>query len=248
MSPQLPVTHPTSVIFLDETGRVGTDGVFGVGCLKILDLVEFMGEVRDARRRNSMYGELQWKNLTRSDQPTGAAPLVEELLARICEPTVAQFSARFTDGSKGAMRSKFGGDIWRGYEVMARDALLALVGPSEVVTVLADRYTPPGYLRFEKTVRTEVNDNRGRLAIANLVRMKSSSVDGLQLVDLLLGAVANDYRVRGALSGLKGGLTERVLEAHRLPAYRWNDRVRSDWYDIRWIGTHRGKRAGAKNP
>ncbi|MBI2237323.1 MAG: hypothetical protein HYU54_02195, partial [Actinobacteria bacterium] len=50
-------------------------------------------------------------------------------------------------------------------------------------------------VRFEEQVADWVNEKLGRLAVTQVVRVSSAGVDGVQLADLLLGAVAYDCRV-----------------------------------------------------
>ena len=239
----LPAQHPVSVLYLDETGRVGRDDLFGVGVLKVADHSDLMSRVRALRMAQHAHGELQWKRLDKSDYPAAAKTVSESILRLIAQPGPAHFAAVFDDGRDAHLRQRYG-DKWKAYEALATDAICRLIDAEEVVTVLADRYTPPQALGFEATVRAAVNARLGRLAVTSLVRLKSSSTDGLQLVDLLLGAVAFDFRYPGQTQGLKGRLAAMVRELHEVPSYRPRGRQQPDWYSIEYRGGRRGRRGG----
>jgi translation initiation factor 2 alpha subunit (eIF-2alpha) len=168
---------------------------------------------------------------------------VRKILEKVCSRENAAFSAIFDDGNPEHLTKRYGG-LFEAYEQMAIDAISHLIQDEEVVTVLADRYTPPQYLGFEKTVREAVNDRKSRLAVANLVRLKSSATDGLQMVDLLLGAIAYDFRRRGQGEGVKQKLTDLVQELHGVPCYRPTGRDEPDWYKVEFRGRGRGRRSG----
>ena len=71
----------------------------------------------------------------------------------------------------------------------------------ETLWIVADEYsTPPGH-RFEENVRDYVNRKLGRTAVAGVCRMRSSGVDLLQLIDLILGAVVYEYKIGAGAAG-----------------------------------------------
>ena len=74
--------------------------------------------------------------------------------------------------------SRFG-STWRAYEKLAVQLLLGSIKKPEIVTVLADNYSTPKHVVFERDVRSEVNHRLGRLAVANVCRLASQSADPL---------------------------------------------------------------------
>jgi hypothetical protein len=79
------------------------------------------------------------------------------------------------------------------------------------VTVLADHVTTPAAVSFEADVARTVNTQAERLAIASVCRVDSRCTDGLQLVDLLLGAATFDLR--------QGRYTDSETQKQRLLAH-----------------------------
>ncbi len=66
----------------------------------------------------------------------------------------------------------------------------------------ADEYsTPPGET-FEENVRDYVNARLKRQAVAGVCRMRSTGVDLLQLVDLVLGAVVYEHKAKSGIVAL----------------------------------------------
>ncbi len=60
--------------------------------------------------------------------------------------------------------------------------------------VIADEYSTPPAETFEENVRDFVNRRLVRTAVAGVCRMRSSGVDLLQMIDLVLGAVVYEYK------------------------------------------------------
>jgi hypothetical protein len=62
-------------------------------------------------------------------------------------------------------------------------------------------YSTPPNESFEEDVRDHVNKKLRRPAVAGVCRMRSSGVDLLQLIDLLLGAVVYEYKGEAGVVG-----------------------------------------------
>jgi hypothetical protein len=94
------------------------------------------------------------------------------------------------------------GNQWRAYEGLACHLLLATVGPTEHLIVLADEYSTPAQVTFEANVRDCVNTRLRQKHVIGICRMRSTGVDLFQVLDVLLGAVAYDHkRCAGVLPG-----------------------------------------------
>lgn len=95
------------------------------------------------------------------------------------------------------------GDQWRAYERLACQLLVGNVGPAEHLVVLADEYSTPAHVTFEAEVRDCVNARLRQKHVIGICRMRSTGVDLFQVLDVLLGAVAYEYKLRAGL--LAGG-------------------------------------------
>jgi hypothetical protein len=82
------------------------------------------------------------------------------------------------------------GNTFRAYEKLATQLLLGSIQPFELCTVVADNYSAPNSWSFETTVRKECNRRLNRLAVPSVIQVDSGATEGLQLVDILVGAVA----------------------------------------------------------
>lgn len=215
--------------------------MFGVGCLKVAHDSGLLRELREIKWRLDVHHELQWKRLDHADYGASAVRASEEVMTCCATAGNAEFVAIFEDGRESHLVNRYG-DKWSAYEALAADAISRLIDGDEIVCVIADRYTPPKYLGFEHTVRHAINTKLGRLAVASIVRVKSSSTDALQAVDLLLGAIAFDFRYPGETSNEKGRLAAMVRAVHDVPSYRPRGRSARGWYDIQTRIPRRGKR------
>jgi hypothetical protein len=86
-------------------------------------------------------------------------------------------------------------DSWKTHAQLTIQLLGAVVGKGHpILSVLIDHLTTPAAVNYEGYVATAVNRTQGYLAIAGVNRMDSRSCIGLQLADILTGAVAHQYR------------------------------------------------------
>jgi hypothetical protein len=185
--PVLPKTTPTSLAFLDESGAISQDRHFTVGCLKLTDpdiLLRRLAKLRDRRR---WYSEIHFSQL----KPRSLA-----LYSEVVDLLVASdfsFSCFVVDRNVSDPVTRFGGP-WVAYERLATQLLVGSIKPGELTTVLADEYSSPDHIHFERDVCTAVNDRLDRLAVTKVLRLRSNAADGLQLADLLTSAITFEFR------------------------------------------------------
>ncbi len=113
----------------------------------------------------------------------------------------ATFSAFVTDKQKHDVISRFG-DQFKAYACLSRLLVRASIKRGETMFLIADEYSTPPDETFEEDVRDHVNRKLRRPAVAGVCRMRSSGVDLLQLIDLLLGAVVYEYKAESGVVGL----------------------------------------------
>jgi hypothetical protein len=221
----LPEQHPTATVYLDESGVISRDRFFGIGCLRVVDGPRLTRELRGYRERLGHWDELHWARLDKAaSRHTAAFDMARAAVNTFFELDGASFCCTVSDRQNGDPTKSYGSS-WKAYEGLAKRALTATICGSELVTVLADHADTPSHVRFEESVRTGVNREKGRLAIATVTRIHSHAADGLQLADLLLGATMFDFR-QGANQGTldpssqKGRLCAHVLERCNFPSFR----------------------------
>ena len=208
--------HPTSVAFFDESGLISKDRFFTVGLLRVTDSAALLKEVKALRKRTSYWDEFKWSGITAANRP-----VFEDLFTLLIQSS-ARFSCFVADRHVADPVSRFGNAFWA-YEKLATQLLIGSVRPYEIVSVLADNYSAPDRRSFEATVKTECNARLGRLAVASVVQVDSKATEGLQLVDVLTGAVGYNFKTSVGLAGgnsHKAGVTQHVLSLLRASTLR----------------------------
>lgn len=192
--------HPTSVAFFDEAGAISSDRYFVVGLLRVANHPDLLKQVKALRKKHKYYQEFKWASLKASNAPATYG-LIDLLLS-----SSASYSCFVADRSTADPVQRFG-DTFAAYEKLATQLLIGSIRPYELVSVLADNYSAPNHRSFENVVRSECNHRLNRLAVVSVVQVDSGATEGLQLVDMLTGAVAFGFKADAGLANhnsLKG--------------------------------------------
>lgn len=211
-------------MFLDETGTISRGRFFGVGCLKLDEPSVVLRQIQNLRDRHNFHvahgNELHFTDVTR-----GTLPIYKEALDLIAA-SGACFSCFIADRTTSDPVARFGSP-WKAYEKLATQLLLGTIRPREILTVLADNYSTPKTVNFEIDVKNAVNRRLGqRLAVSSVFRLDSKSTDGLQLVDILLGAVAFEYKLKAGhctVGSVKDQLRQHVLNRFGVASFMPKD-------------------------
>ncbi|MFN2468551.1 MAG: DUF3800 domain-containing protein [Gaiellaceae bacterium] len=190
--------HRTAAAFLDETGIIAKDRFFAVGCLILPEPHEVLRKVQKLRDRRHWYGEIKWVDLTMTSLSLYKA------LIDIAATSAARYSCFVSDRDVADPVARFSNDPWLAYQKLASQLLIGSVRPFELLSVMIDNYSTPDQIVLEKEIRDHVNSRLGCLAATTVCRLDSKSSDGLQLVDVLTGAVAFEYRQDAGLAGSRG--------------------------------------------
>lgn len=204
----LPVGHPTAVAFLDETGSISHDRFFAVGCLILPEPSVVLRAIQKLRDVHHWYEEMKWVEVTETSYP-----LYRDVLELVCAADT-RFSCFVADRASADPVARFG-DAWLAYEKLAAQLLIGAARPGELVSVLADNYSTPDGVVFEVDVRREVNERLGKLVLVSVCRLDSRSCDGLQLVDILTGAVTFEYRQLAGLAGTRSAKAKLAADLRR---------------------------------
>jgi hypothetical protein len=182
--------------FLDETGTLGSprDPVFAVGLLRTRDPYELQRPMQRIRDKQHFYDEVKWSQVSAKKLPL-LKTIVDVFFA-----SPATVSVFVTDKQKHDPIARFGG-LFEAYECLARQLVWGSIKRGETMFLIADEYSTPPTVTFEENVRDHVNKKLRRKAVAGVCRMRSSGIDLLQLVDLLLGAVVYEYKVDTGATG-----------------------------------------------
>ena len=182
--------------FLDETGTLGSprDPVFAVGLLRTRDPYELQRPIQRIRDKRHFYDEIKWSQVSAKKLP------ILETLIDVFFASPATLSVFVIDKQKHDPIVRFGG-LFQAYECLARQLVWGSIKRGETMFLIADEYSTPPTVTFEENVRDHVNKRLNRKAVAGVCRMRSSGIDLLQLVDLLLGAIVYEYKAKGGVVG-----------------------------------------------
>ncbi|WP_018682576.1 DUF3800 domain-containing protein [Actinokineospora enzanensis] len=197
----LPKDHPVSITFFDEAGAISCDRFFAVGALHVPNHTHLFKQVKELRKRHRYHDEFKWATLTSSN-----ADAVKDLI-RLLLSGGTHYSCFVADRHVADPVMRFG-DAFRAYEKLATQLLIGSVRPHELITVIADHYSAPNNRAFDATVKNECNSRLDRLAVASVLQVDSAATEGLQLVDILTGAVAFSFKASAGLASQKSRKAE----------------------------------------
>ncbi len=180
------------------------------------------------RDQEPFRAEMKW-----SEVRLNTLPIYKKAIGCFFNCPEAKFACFISDKTVMDPNQRFGNQ-WRAYERLASQLLIGNIRPDEQVTVLADEYsTPPGET-FEENVCAPVERKLQREAISGVCCMRSTGVDLFQILDVLLGAVAYDYK-------LNAGLIEGWNPKMRLLTH-----IKNRFGVETFVGGHHGDRLNVK--
>lgn len=203
-------SHPCATAFLDESGAIPRDRIFGVGLLKASEPSRLLRAVQKERDRAHWYKELKFTDVTAS-----VLPVMKSIIDVALRPGLTEFWSFVADRQVADPIERFG-SAWGAYGKLAEQLVTSSIHTDgELVSVLADNYSTPDTILFEEDLKRSVNRRQGRLAVTSVCRLDSKAADGLQLADLLTSAVAFEFRAALGLASPtspKGQLAAHVRQ------------------------------------
>ncbi|MFP4512110.1 MAG: DUF3800 domain-containing protein [Acidimicrobiales bacterium] len=186
--------HPTSAAFLDETGAIAKDPIFGIGLLKVSEPSRLLRRLQKFRDQTHWYNEIRFSSLTRD-----ALPVYKRCVDVIVGAKDVEFFCFMADRRSQDPVERFG-THWDAYTKLSEQLVVASIRQAELMSLMADNYSTPDHVLFEEDLRARVNRRLGRLAVVSVCRLDSRSSDGLQAADLLTSAVAFEFRSDAGLA------------------------------------------------
>ena len=183
-----PVGTGALVCFLDETGVVAQDTIFGVGVLSVPEDSDLPTAVRKYRQRTSWHSEWHFCALNQK-----SLNLYKGLIDVLTNHPNWSFTLTLADRDKFDVVQATG-DRFLAYERIAAQSLAASMPADRQAVALADEYTTPDTVRFEEDVRHTVNTQQGGNRLAAVVRVTSNCHDLMQAADVLTGALTFPLR------------------------------------------------------
>ena len=187
---QLPASHRTAHLFIDESGIARQSPVTVLGALRFSNgHGRLVNELNVFRDRVNWRAEMHFSEVTRYD-----AHLYREVI-RLLAASDARFTCLVVDrGKPNPFYRESRKDAWRSQAQAAIALINRTIHSDEIVAVSLDQFSVPVGVNFEGYVRSAVNRAKGRLAVASVCRLDSRACWGIQLCDVLAGAVGHQYR------------------------------------------------------
>ncbi len=212
----------TKFCFLDETGSLNNpnDPFFTVGILKLSQPYYLASKIDYERRKRNFHDEMKFNKLSKNN-----LEFAKSAIGGLFDTRSTYFYSYSVDKEGDYFKREFVGDPWLAYEKLTlrllKDAVLA---PKEILVLIADYVPAPKGVRYEVSVKKEINRLVGRLALAGVCRFDSRSNDLLQLVDLVIGAISYDlklfYGVVRDGSQYKRGLSDFLKKNLGVPSFQ----------------------------
>lgn len=183
----------TKFCFLDETGSLNNpnDPFFTVGILKLSQPYYLTSKIDYGRRKKGFYDEMKFNKLSKNN-----LDFAEFAIGALLDARSTYFYSYSIDKEGVYFKREFSGDPWMAYEKLTLRLLKeAVLAPKEILVLIADYVPAPKGIRYEVSVKKEINSSIGRLALAGVCRFDSRSNDLLQLVDIVIGSISYDLKL-----------------------------------------------------
>jgi hypothetical protein len=235
---QVPLKYPTALIFVDESAVKASAGrFFVVGALKVRKPGQLMRAVRDIRDRHGFYDEFKFSRISRAKLPV-FCELIDEI-----EKSDAHIAACVVDRSHGVDPFDAKTADWLVHARITAKLLVGIINRRELASALLDEISTPRGCAFDDTVRDMVNRRMGATALVTAACVDSACNDGVQLADLVAGAVAHQRGQEGGTTSAtshKGKVAARLAAAFGLTSFAddvRNSRVNVATHGARVPGT-----------
>lgn len=198
----------TKFCFLDETGSLNNvcDPFFTIGIIKLSQPYYLSSKLYYERTKRRFYDEMKFNRMSKRN-----IDFAKFAIGSFLDAKSTYFYSYSIDKEGDYFKKEFSGDPWRAYEKLTLRLLKeAVLSEKEILILIADHVTTPKDIRYEVTIKKEMNVALKRLALAGVCRFDSRSNDLLQLVDLIIGCISYDLKCSTGVIG-KGDVHKREL-------------------------------------
>jgi hypothetical protein len=210
----VPPRYPTALIFVDESAvKVSAGRFFVIGAVKARRSGQLLRAVQDVRDRHTYQDEFKFSKITRAR----SAVFCE--LIDVLEQSDAHIAACIVDRTNGVDPFDSSDPQWVVHARVTAKLLVGIINKRELAGALIDQVSTPRGCAFDDTVRDMVNQRMKSTSLVSAVCVDSASNDGVQLADLVAGAVAHQCgQAAGTAStnSNKGKIAARLAAAYGL--------------------------------
>jgi hypothetical protein len=238
---QVPLNYPTALIYVDESAvKTSAGRFFVIGAVKVRRPGQLMRVVRDIRDRHGFSDEFKFSRVSR-----GKFSVFCELIDAL-EQSDAHIAACVVDRDKGTDPFIGSGAEWIAHAKITAKLIVGILNRRELASVLLDEISTPKGCAFDDTVRGMVNRRMRATSLVTAACVDSACSDGVQLADLVAGAVAHQ-RGQGihaaSPTSHKGKIAARLATAFGVSSF---DDVRTDRVNVATLGA-RGPKTPRRN-
>lgn len=191
----------TKFCFLDETGTLSnkTDEYFTVGILKMSQPYYLQNKLIFERNKARFHDEMKFNKASKNN-----VEFIKKALDALFETkSISFYSYTISTRSKYYLEN-FNKNPWLAYEEITLKLLDQALLNQEIIILIADHVTTPKEIKFEVNSKKNFNSHKKRLALAGVCRIDSKANDLLQVVDILIGAVTYNLKLKNKIvSGSK---------------------------------------------
>ncbi|QFP97002.1 hypothetical protein SEA_SUERTE_30 [Gordonia phage Suerte] len=211
----VPASYPCSTFFVDESAAKASGGsYFVVGAIKTRQPGKLLRSLRQVRDETEYDSEFKFSCITRGKLTT-YFKLIDALHA-----SDAHLVATVVDRGLSDPFHKNEAE-WTTHARLTAKLLVGCLNARELGTALLDSRSTPVGVSFGDTVRSMANHRLGSLGLVSVMCADSRANDGLQLADLVAGAVNHQRRGSpNAKLSHKGRVAARLAEAFAVPSFR----------------------------
>lgn len=218
----LPAGHPCATFFLDESSSRASGGSFFViGGIKLKRPGRLLRDLQALRDQFCYTSEFKFNTITK-----GRLDIYFRVVDALAASD-ARLVATVVDTVNGGNPFGSGDADWQVHARVASKLLVGNLNRGEVACVVADHVSTPAGHAFDDALKGMVNKRLNATGLVSAVCADSLSSDGLQVADLVAGAVARHRKEpRGRDSSAhKAVLARRLAAAFDLPDFQADTRT-----------------------
>lgn len=225
----------TATMFVDESGSKSSAGKFFVlGLAKTYLPGKLSWQLRNVKERHRFSSELKFSKVKLDVLPV----YMDSIEAAHNAGTLfAAFVLDSRDSDQfGSNRS-----VWKAQADLATQLVMGNLKHDELLTLAMDIVTTPYGISISETVKRQVNQRIGGLAVVNGLDLDSRTCAEIQLADLFAGAVNFERKARAGLTTArldgkspKAKLVRHIQEVYEIPSF---DDVRTKLVNIKTART-----------
>lgn len=194
----------TSTFYLDDSGVLaGGSRLLVIGGIKVRRHGVLLRAIRHVRDQSGFRGEFKFTNINK-----GSASAYCGMISALAESDAHLVACVATRPENSG---------WRFYGSLTSKVVRGNINRDELVGVLMDTISTPQGIGLDDVVRGQVNKSLKTTSVVTGACLDSRASDGLQVADLIAGAIAFERRrvagESGKRSSAKGRIVDRLKSA-----------------------------------